>query len=207
MSSDAMADPMNETMTPTQAVRLLTDAAGFERALARRTHGLTMMAWGISGSGMFVSYGFAALLGAVWFVHATLWIPWVALGLLMTFALWRSAALSRTEPGADWGQRSQWIRSLLVGLAFSVVFAIARPEGPTLPLALLGAAYLVFGLFNVFKSGAPERRDLFVAGALMLAIAGVLAVTGAPIEVSGLVCIVAPAAVLCSIGFYETLTG
>lgn len=207
MSSDAMADPMNETMTPSQAARVLTDAAGFERALARRTHGLTLMTWGIVSSGMFVSYGFASLLAAAWYVHATLWLPWVFLGVLTTSALWRSAALSRPEVSTDWADRRHWLRMFVVGVGFTLVFAIARPDGPTLPLALLGAAYCVFGVFNVFHAGAPERREKFLAGALMLATAGALALTGAPIEVSGMVSIATPAIVLCSIGFYETLSG
>lgn len=207
MSSDAIADAMNETLTPQGAARILTDAAGFERSLARRTHGLTLMAWGLASSGMFVSYGFAALLEAAWYVFATLWMPWVLLGILTTVALWRSAALSQAGNAAKWNESGEWVRMLVVGIGFTVVFAILRPDGPTLPLALLGAAYCVFGLFNVFRSHAQERRETFVAGALMLLAAGVLAVTRAPIEVSGFVSIVTPALVLCGIGFYQALSG
>ena len=207
MSSDAIADAMNETLTPQGAARILTDAAGFERSLARRTHGLTLMAWGIVSTGMFVSYGFAALLDAAWYVFATLWAPWVALGVLTTSALWRSAALSAPESGSDWTDRGHWMRMFVVGVGFTIVFAIARPDGPTLPLALLGAAYCVFGAFNVFHSHAQERRETFAAGALMLGAAAVLAITRAPIEVSGLVAIATPALVLCGIGFYQTLSG
>lgn len=207
MPSAVIPEPMSETMTPRAAAQVLQDAAGFERALARRTHGLTLMAWGMVSSGMFVSYGFASLLDAVWWVFATLWMPWVFLGILMTFALWRSAALSRPEASTDWTDRKHWRRMLLVGVGFTLVFAIARPDGPTLPLALLGAAYCVFGVFNVFHAQAAERREKFMAGALMLATAAALALARAPIEVSGTVSIVAPAAILCGIGFYETITG
>ena len=207
MPPDVHADAMNETLTPGRAAHILQDAAGFERALARRTHGLTMMAWGIVTSGMFVSYGFAAVIGAPWPVFAILWAPWVALGILMTFALWRSAALARPEGGIAWTDRGEWIRSLLVGLAFTVVFWIARPDGPTLPLALLGAAYCIFGAFNVFHAPARERRETFLAGAILLGAAAVLALTRAPIEVSGMIGFVAPALVLCTVGLYQTLTG
>lgn len=207
MPPEVFSDPMTETMTPQAAARVLTDAAGFERSLARRTHGLTLMTWGIVSSGMFVSYGFAALLDAAWYVHATLWAPWVALGILMTSALWRSAALSHPEGGAQWRDRKQWARMFVVGTGFTLVFAIARPEGPTLPLAILGAAYCVFGLFNVFHAHARERRHTFAAGALMLGAAGAVALTRAPIEVSGLVAMAMPAVALCGIGFYQTMTG
>lgn len=198
---------MNESLTPGRAARILQDAAGFERSLARRTHGLTLMAWGIVSSGMFVSYGFAALLDVEWYVFATLWMPWVLLGVLMTVALWRSAALSRPDLPTKWHDRGEWIRVLLVGTGFTVVFAILRPDGPTLPLALLGAAYCLFGLFNAFRAHPQERRESFVAGALMLTVAGILAVTRAPVEVSGSVSIVTPALVLCGIGFYQALSG
>lgn len=207
MSSDAIADAMNETLTPQGAARILTDAAGFERSLARRTHGLTFMVWGIASSGMFCSYGFASVLDAVWWVYATLWVPWVVLGVLTTFALWRSAALSAPESGNDWTDKRHWIRVTLIGLGISAVFMIARPDGPTLPLALMGAAYCVFALFNAFQAHPPERRDTLLAGVLMLGIAAVLAVTRSPIEVTGIVALAAPAAILCSIGFYEALSG
>lgn len=200
-------DAMTETLTPQGAARILQDAAGFEAALARRTHGLTLMTWGIVSSGMFVSYGFAAILDAPWPAFATIWIPWVALGILMTFALWRSAALARPAGGVRWEGRGDWIRSLLVGLGFTVVFWIARPDGPTLPLALLGAAYCIFGAFNVFHAPARERRETFLAGALLLGAAAALALARAPIEVSGMVGIAAPALVLCTVGLYQTLTG
>lgn len=207
MPGGALSDAMNETMTPREAARVLADAAGFERSLARRTHGLTLMTWGIVGSGMFVSYGFAALLDAAWYVFATLWMPWVLLGVLMTAGLWRSAALSQPEGGARWNERSEWIRVALVTLGFTAIFSFVRPDGPTVPLILLGAAYCVFGAFNVFRAYPAERRETFVAGVLMLAVGGALALTRAPIEVSGFISIVTPALVLCGIGFYETMTG
>lgn len=202
-----MSDAMNDTMTPQAAARVLADAAGFERSLARRTHGLTFMVWGIASSGMFVSYGFAAVMDAVWWVFAFLWMPWVFLGVITTSALWRSAALARPDVGIKWADRREWTRVLLVGLGVSAVFFLAQPDGPVLPLALLGATYCVFGAFNVFRAHAVERRDTILAGVLMLAVAGALALTGAPIEVSGTVCFVAPAAILCSIGLYEAYTG
>jgi len=198
--------PMTETLTPRAAADLLTDAAGFERSLARRTHGLTLMTWGLASSGMFVSYGFADLLDASWGVFATLWLPWTILGILTTAALWRSAALSAPR-GVEWHDRREWTRVLVVGVAITIVFWAVRPDGPVLPLGLLGATYLVFGAFNVFRAYPPERRDTFIAGALMLGAAAALAIARAPIEVSGLVAIVTPAAVLWTLGFRETLTG
>lgn len=207
MPSESISAEMTETLTPEAAARVLTDAAGFERSLARRTHGLTLMTWGLVMSGMFVSYGFAAVTDATAWVLSTLWIPWVSLGILTTSALWRSAALSLPSEGVEWGDRREWIRATIVGLAISVVFGIAQPDGPVLPLGLLGAAYLVFGAFNVFRTPARERKEVLLAGALMLGVAGALAATRAPIEVSGLASFATPAAVLCAIGFYETLTG
>lgn len=207
MPPETLPGAMNETMTPREAARVLTDAAGFERALARRTHGLTLMGWGVVSSGMFVSYGFASLLDAAWYVFATLWMPWVLLGVLMTSALWRSAALSAPERGAAWTDRKQWTRMFVIGTSFTIVFGVAQPDGPTLPLGLLGAAYCLFGIVNAFRAPAPERRETFVAGALMLAAAIALALTKAPIEVSGLVAMAMPAVALCGIGFYQTMTG
>lgn len=207
MPPHALGEPMNETLSPQAAARLLTDAAGFERSLQRRTHGLTLVVWGIIGSAMFVSYGFVALLDAPWYVFAFLWLPWTAIGVVTTRALWRSAALSHPQGVADWAHRKRWQRMFVVGTLFTIVFAILRPDGPTLPLGLLGVAYCAFGLFNVFRAHPQERRETFVAGVLLLATALVLALTRAPIEVSGTVAIVVPALVLCGIGFHEAFSG
>lgn len=203
---------MTETMTPHEAARLLTDAAGFERALERRTEGLTMMVWGLVSSAMFATYGLAAVLGAtesayVGWIFGTLWIPWVGAGLLVTFALWRSAALSRPRAMVDEDTKAYWVRSIGLTLAITLFFSIFHPGGPTFPLAVLGAAWALVAAFNLFRSHPEERRFAFAAGAILFATGIALWITRAPIEVAGTVSMAAPLVVLLGLGFWQTLRG
>lgn len=206
---DAAASPrsMTETLTPHEAARVLTDAAGFERALERRTAGLTMMTWGLAASAIFLAYALADVLGATSpVVFGTLWMPWVAFGVAMTFALWRSAALSATRPAQD-ATRGAWWRTFAFIAGVTLVFAFARPEGPTLPLAILGAAYVLVAAIDLFRAHPEERGLTAAAGAALVAVAGILTLTGAPIEVSGSVSILAPLVILGGLGLYQTMRG
>lgn len=211
MPSDAFLDAMTETMTPQAAARVLTDAAGFERALERRTAGLTMMTWGIVSSAMFAAYGLASVLGAAgspsaaW-IYGTLWIPWVGAGLLTTMALWRSAALSSPHPMVD-DSRSFLLRGLGLTAAITLVFSVARPEGPMFPLALMGAMYALVAAVNLFRSHPEDRRFAFAGGIILLMLAAAFGLTGAPIDVTGTVSIAAPLVVLVGLGFWQTMRG
>lgn len=103
--------------------------------------------------------------------------------------------------------RAYWLRTLGLVLAISLVFSFVRPDGPTLPLAILGAAWALVAAVNLFRSHPEERRLAFAAGVIVLLVAIVLVVTRAPIEVSGTVSIAAPLLVLGGLGYWQTLRG
>lgn len=198
---------MTETMTPKAAARVLADAAGYEEAIERRTEGVTMSLWGIVSSAMFVAYGFADVVGARAWVFAILWVPWVALGILTTHALWRSVHLARERPIVDEDARVYWTRSLAVAFGITVVMWFVHPTGPMYPLGLTGAAYLILGTLNLFRSGPRHRRMYLWAGAILLALSLAFGLSKAPIEVTGMVGIASPALVLCGFGLWTALRG
>jgi hypothetical protein len=88
-----------------------------------------------------------------------------------------------------------------------LIFAFVHPSGPMFPLAIMGAAYAIVGALNLFRAGRSERAYVLVAGLLLLAIAIVFGLGGFPIEVTGMVGICAPVAVLFPLGLYQALRG
>ncbi|HUR68694.1 MAG TPA: hypothetical protein VM370_05560 [Candidatus Thermoplasmatota archaeon] len=207
MPPEAFGDPMNESMTPQQAARVLADASKYEGAIERRTEGVTMALWGIVSSAMFVSYGFADVLGAPSWVFAMLWAPWVALGILTTVALWRSVHLARDRPIVDEDARVYWTRSVAIAFGIMIVMWFVHPTGPMYPLGITGVSYLILGTLNLFRSGPEHRRMYLYAGAILLALALGFGLTGAPIQVTGMVGIVSPAIVLCGLGLWTAFRG
>jgi hypothetical protein len=207
MPREALYGSMSDTLTPREAAGLLQNAATYERALERRAEGLTMMTWGLVNSALFVFYGFLDLLDAPAWAFATGWLPWVLVGLLMTFALWRSAALSRARPLVDEPTGGFWLRAVGLTLAIALVFSLVRPDGPALPLAILGAVYAAVAALNLFRSHAEERRLAFGAGLALLALGAGLGLASAPIELAGSVAIAAPLAILGGLGLWQTLRG
>lgn len=206
MPPDAFPSPMAENLTPQQAARMLADASRYEDGLMHRTEGLTFMAWGLVTSGTFVSYGFAALLDAPTWVYATLWLPWILVGIAFTFALVRSAALASSRPG-DAPTSADWLKTILVTVAIGAVYALVRPDGPVVPLGIIGVSYAaMFGL-NVFRSTRTGRLVGFASGVVLAGTAAALAIAQAPIEVSGTVGMVLPGLLLCSAGLWQTLRG
>lgn len=204
MSPDAFPAPMAENLSPQQAARVLAEASRYEDGLQHRTEGLTFIIWGLATSAMFVSYGFASLLDAPWPVFALLWAPWVLAGLAATFALWRSAALTVARPSeAPTGR--DWLVSFGATIAMGAVYALVRPDGPVVPLGLLGIFYLVLFGLNPFGTSRTGRALGLACGALFGLAAAALALTGAPIAVSGLVGIVLPGVALIGGGLWQTL--
>lgn len=210
MPSEAMGEPvdsMSESMTPHEAARVLARASTYEDALVQRTEGLTAMVWGICTSALFLTYGFGSVLGAPRWAYGLFWIPWVAAGMIFTLALWRSAALSRPAGAAFERPTRVIVRFLLVTLAFSAIFFFVRPDGPVVPLAIVGGVWTLMAMANVYQS-SPRGRILWAATGMSLVVgAALLAAFRAPIEVSGLVSILLPGIIPMALGLYQTLRG
>lgn len=172
MSSEAFSDAMTETMTPQAAARVLTDAAGYEASLQQRTEGITAMIWSAVGPGIYLTYAYAGIRPSFpdW-GYALLWIPWILAGTLITFTLWRSAALAMPhvrEPRSAWGYL--W-RLLAITLAMSVVFAFWDPDHYGAPLLVIGVMYLVMAIWNPYRMSRRGRGVASVAGISFLLIA------------------------------------
>jgi hypothetical protein len=193
-----------ESFSSHEAARVLAKAQTYEEGLRQRTEGITQMVWGTVTSAMFVSYGFAAVLEASELVFSLLWMPWIALGSIITYALWRSAALvNQTAPFARLSR--PLLRMVLLIAAISAIFAVKQPEGPTLALGMTGFVWAAMAAVNVFRGSQRGRFLWALCGLAMLAAAAALAFWDAPVETAGSVSILVPAVVPLATGLWQTL--
>lgn len=200
------SETMTESLTPEEAARVLATAARYEDSLQRRTEGLTWMIWGLATPGIFVTYAFASVLAGPGWWMGLLWVPWVVGGVLATSALWRSAALASPRlhaaqvPGA-------WLRGALWAAAVSAVFFVLRPDGPEIPLILVGALWAGMGILDVWRSSTAGRIAALTAGLPLVALGAAFAVFDAPIEVTGTVGMVLPGVLPFAVGSWLLLRG
>lgn len=99
-----------------EALREVRDLEGLHEGLVRRTAAVTWVLWGLVLTGLNLHYQLAAgpgpdLAFLPW-AHPFLWMPWAAVGVALTWALWRSAGLEL--PGI--ASRSPLTRTLLLVL-------------------------------------------------------------------------------------------
>lgn len=202
---------MTETLTPQEAARALAKAQSWEAALENRTAGVTWMIWGIVMPGLFLSYAFVGVLTEFegidppgWF-WGTLWMPWIAMGVVATVFLWKTAALA--APAFDdpkEGRRIMWAMFAL-GALLSAAFAVLRPESGIVPLGGVGIMWFVAGALNLWRTSMESRVVTMTVGSLLLAVAVALAAFGAPVEVHGTVTIVASGVVPFGAGLWHVL--
>lgn len=192
-----------EHLSASDAAQALSRAATYEGALRQRTEGINLMLWGIVTSAVFVSYAFADVLGAGELTFSTLWLPWIALGTVASAAVWRSAALSAPKPML--GAPSRWLlRVVGLSLAMGGAFALLQPEGPNLPLAITGGAWVLLGATNLFRSSQYGRLLWATCGLVLLLASAALELTDARIEVAGTLAIALPAAAAVTSGAWQT---
>lgn len=177
---NVLADPMNpagslEARELTEEIRRLE---GLHGAFDRRTRGITWMIWGLILPGIYLSYSYAGatmLAGARLpvLLFLTLWIPWVALGVLVTGALWRSAGLLIRGARPVWNGLKAFL--VFVGVTVSAYLAYHFLElyklfslvGPSVMLMLVGLGTLVLG-FNRWACPDRVERTLWTLGGLLL---------------------------------------
>lgn len=161
-------------------------------ALARRTAGVTWMIWGLVAPAIFVTYAaFGTPLrgSSLGFLEGFLWVPWVLLGCLATWAAWETAGTARPElAGGNWrlvAGVGLFLAGILVAqFAGSAAGVFPGPGEDLVVLAGLGGAALVAGVTGFL---APERevRRLFLASGafvIVVALAGMYALAGLPPE-------------------------
>lgn len=199
---------MSESLSPTEAVRVLRDASRYEDNLVQRTEGLTAIIWGLVTPGIFATYALGAETnGLTPLVASTLWIPWVTAGMVATFALWRSAALSRPEIGRDSSVLNILVK-FVVGLAlYSVVFFVVRPTSATAPMIIVGGMWLLMAFANPYRSSSRGRAVWGASGAALALAGAALLLLGADDAVSGIASLVVSGVVPLALGTWQTLQG
>jgi hypothetical protein len=199
---------MNESLSPQQAAQLLSETSRYEDRLVQRTEGLTAILWGLVTPAIWTTYGFADVLGhgiAPW-VASLLWLPWVTAGAVATFALWRSAALTRPDLDRERGWQ-HFVRWLGLVVVLALVFWFVRPTDPASPLIVVGAAWFAMAAFNVWGSSRRGRRIWGGCG-LALALTGTaLILAGASDAVAGMTSILVSGLVPFGAGLWQTLQG
>lgn len=198
---------MNETLTPTDAARILAETSHYEHNLVQRTEGLTAIIWGLVTPAIWMTYGFADSMGVLvmpW--DSLLWLPWVAAGALTTTVLWRSAALS--HPGiADRGGLQRWLRWGGMVLLLSLGFYLVRPMDPASPLIIVGLSWFAMGAFNVWGMSTRGRRLWAGCGALLVVTGLALMLAHVPMNVAGVTAVFVTGVVPFSAGLWQTLQG
>ncbi|HVM45084.1 MAG TPA: hypothetical protein VM582_04030 [Candidatus Thermoplasmatota archaeon] len=157
-----------------ESIPLLARALSYEDSLRRRTEGLTWAIWGVVMALIFFMYAGMGELGEdggpAW--ATLLWVPWVLVGSALTWALWRTSALSLAggeRRPAGLAVTLAWIGAIVLGLA-------AMMLGPRLPnpdhsaLVSVGLAWLFMGGTNLFRATPSGRRATLAIGATTLAL-------------------------------------
>lgn len=85
-------------LSPQQAAKALADIGAYEEGLHARAGALTGIVWGLVSGAIFVTYGLAIVAGLPEWTMGVLWVPWTAVGVLATVALWHLLSLSRRVP-------------------------------------------------------------------------------------------------------------
>lgn len=196
---------MNETLSPADAARVLTDASRYEHDLRQRTEGLTVMVWGLATPAIFLTYYLANVLEAPAWALATLWIPWVAIANLLTIALYRSAVLtSRSDESAfDKGDLGA---ILFASAAIATVMLVLRPTEWVTPLFVLAGLWAGFALLNPFGISRRGRiMSLVTAGGF--ALGATITLLAFPTSPAGPIAATAFSGLApLAVGLYQTLT-
>ena len=150
-----------DTLTPDEAARVFADAQRWQRSLARRTEGITWMVWGAITPAIFMTLGFLTSLNAPAWAVVLGWTPWLVVGYLITFAVWRSAALTRPREVRAPGWEAYVAKSLAVAALVLLLHFVVRPQTIAGPMALIGIAWTALALFATRLT--PEGRRVGVA--------------------------------------------
>jgi hypothetical protein len=170
-----------QAMSVETALRTLAESMRREDALRARTEGLTWMVWGMAFLPLVLVWPAALyLLGDVplWANFALL-PPWILLGAVASYAVWRTAALAETSLAerrqAGWrvvlGYLGVLLAISLVGsvLAFAGLLPYTHPD--VIAMCYAGLVWMVTGAWNPFGLSATGRRVSVVVGAIAFVVA------------------------------------
>lgn len=197
---------MNETLTPQDAALAIARANQWEDRIIHRTEGMTWMVWGLVTAGIWVTLT-AMSRGPQAILPMTLsWTVWVVAGFGLTYALWRSAALTRPDVirTAPWW--TYLVKVAGIALAIASLNFVMQPTTPAYPLALMGFLWIALALLSRRWSRLGKITALAIGAAVII---GGLAL---PYLVGGMEEMMLAAALIGGIiptvgGFYQTLRG
>lgn len=197
---------MNDTLTPQEAALVLTRASSWDDRIVHRTEGMTWMIWGLVTAAIWVTLSVASRLPMNLVTMTLAWAPWVLAGFSMTYALWRSAALSRPDvvrPAAWWTYPAKVV-GILAGLF--LLHYVVQPTTPAYPLALMGGLWIALAVLSRRWSRLGKATSLAIG--LLVVIGGVLM----PLLLRGMESMMLGAAAIAGVvpllgGFWQTLRG
>lgn len=179
---------MTETATATtsrreDALQAIQSGLRFEDSLRSRTEGLTWIVWGFATSAIFLSYqalnplfyGPRAPFRSTdilerqvspWWAGGV-WVTWILLGALTTYALWRSAALGAPTRALRRPSSvlvsAAFVAFLFAGWGMALLVAPGR-NYDVYPLLGMGTAWLLLGALNVYRATRVGRQTLLGIG-------------------------------------------
>jgi hypothetical protein len=159
---------MNETLTPHEAAAALARANQWEDRLVHRIEGMTWMVWGLATAGIWVTLT-AMGRGPMDVLPVMLsWSLWVFAGFALTYALWRSAALSRPDvvQAAAWWTYVAKVAG--IALALALLHFIIEPTTPAYPLALTGFLWIMLALLGRRWSHLGKTTATAIGGLVIL---------------------------------------
>lgn len=173
-----------------EAAETIDSLQSVDDALARRTAGVTWMIWGLVAPAIFVTYaafGTALRGSSLPFLEGFLWVPWVLLGSLATWAAWEAAGTARPKlAGGTWrlvAGVGLFLAGILVAqFAGSAAGVFPGPGEDLVVLAGLGGAALVAGVTGFLAPEDGVRRLFLASGAFLIvvALAGMYWLAGLP---------------------------
>ncbi|MBI2078145.1 MAG: hypothetical protein HYT80_07225 [Euryarchaeota archaeon] len=174
-----MAETSNaETLSVKGALDTLRKLEGLEIGLYQRTEGATFMLWGLVNAGIFFTFtAFGAIFEENFPTWASFaWAPWVAAGMLATWALWRSAHVTAQMPASrGHGAREMVFYLTLYSVLFVSGFTLYAMSGGLGDLKEPGIATIVLGLCSA--GAAVLRRNRSTPAAQRIGIGvGILAI-------------------------------
>lgn len=194
MTSPAEAPPL----TPLQALEEVRGALRVEESLRSRTEGLTWIVWGLVSAATFLTFEAVTSLyygntpfaqdvpyeeqRAPWWTGG-LWVPWLLIGILTTYALWRSAALA-SPAVAERGPRHLvvlvgWVAAVAAGWTLALL-ALPDANVSTFPVLGLGTAWIFLGALNLYRGSRRGRLVATAIGAAIFLLGFVMAATVSP---------------------------
>ncbi len=199
-------------LTAEEAASTIAQARSYEEPLRRRTEGVTWMIWGLVPAGAQLTIDALPRYTGTYqgWMDTIPILAWVAVAVLLTYAVWRIAAFQRSvlDPRVRRTVAAAlfWLPlvAAVVGASWWIAGTLAVGHDPV--LFGVGVAWLVLGATDAFGTTGTGRRVLLAMGALVLLLTGVFLLAGGP-GPSSLRLILVGGSVPFLAGLYQTLRG